>query len=324
MKSWFMQSTPDRATLELRDVPMPEPGPGHLLVRLRSASLNRGEFILGHGLQKAGTTKAVGAEGAGEVVRVGKDVVGFEAGQRVMGRCAGAFSEHALMDAREAILVPPGLSFEEAASIPLTFLVVHDMLVLQGRLRAGEWVLVTGVSSGVGVASLQAAKALGAKVIGTSGSREKLDRLEREGLDVALLTRSGDFHDAVMQATGGKGVNLVVNAVGGSVFAECVRCMAFEGRLATVGYVDNMLKAEIDIQALHSKRLTLFGVSNKLRTPEQRASGIPAFVKDLLPSIAAGRIRPVIDSVFPFEKLEEAKARMDANLHVGKIVLKID
>ena len=225
------------------------------------------------------------------------------------------------MDVREALPMPANLSWEEAAAIPLTFLVVHDMLVLQGHLEAGEWVLVTGVSSGVGVASLQLAKAMGAKVIGTSGSADKLERLKSQGLDVALNTRGPDFHDAVMKATDGKGVNLVVNTVGGSVFAECIRSMAFEGRLATVGYVDNTLKAEIDIQALHAKRLTLFGVSNKLRTPEQRASGVPAFVRDVMPLFAAGRIRPVIDRAFRFDELADARARMESNQHVGKIVV---
>ena len=225
------------------------------------------------------------------------------------------------MDEREAITVPGGVSWEEAASIPLTFLVVHDMLFAQGKLAPGEWVLVTGVSSGVGVAALQAAKERGARVIGTSGSQEKLDKLAPLGLDLSLCTRQADFHDAVMKATGGKGVDLVVNTVGGSVFAECVRSMAFEGRLATVGYVDGVLKAEIDLQALHARRLTLFGVSNKLRTADQRAAGVPAFVADLMPAIAAGRIRPVVDRVFPFDQLEAARAHMEANRHLGKIVL---
>jgi NADPH2:quinone reductase len=292
-----------------------------VLVDVRAAALNRGEFILGHGLQKAGTSKAVGMEAAGEVVALGAGVANVKAGNRVMGRCAGAFSEKALMDAREAIPMPASLSWEEAASIPLTFLVVQDMLIDQGRLRTGEWVLVTGVSSGVGVASLQAAKALGAKVIGTSGSQEKLDRLKPLGLDVALCTRKADFLAAVMQATGNKGVDLVVNTVGGSVFAECIRSMGFEARLATVGYVDNTLKAEIDIEALHRKRLTLFGVSNKLRTAEQKAAGVPRFMKSLMPAIADGRIRPLIDRVFAFDELPAARAHMEANRHVGKIVL---
>jgi NADPH:quinone reductase-like Zn-dependent oxidoreductase len=322
MKSWSMRATEREGVLELAEIPAPVPGPGQVLVKIRAAGLNRGEFILGHGLQKAGTSKAIGMEAAGDVVAVGPGVGSFRVGDRVMGRCPGAFSEHALMDAREAMPMPAALSWEEAASVPLTFLVVHDMLVAQGRLRAGEWLLVTGVSSGVGVASLQAAKALGAKVMGTSGSQEKLERLKPLGLDVALATRKADFHDAVMQATGGKGVDLVVNTVGGSVFAECIRCLGFEGRLATVGYVDDTLKAEIDIQALHAKRLTLFGVSNKLRSAEQRAAGVPRFTADLLPAIADGRIRPLVDRVFAFDELPAARAHMESNRHVGKIVLK--
>jgi NADPH:quinone reductase-like Zn-dependent oxidoreductase len=226
------------------------------------------------------------------------------------------------MEAREVMPKPASLSWEEAASVPLTFLVVYDMLVAQGRLKSGEWMLVNGVSSGVGVASLLLAKALGAKVIGTSGSADKLARITPLGLDVAVNTRAPDFHDAVMQATGGKGVNLVVNTVGGSVFAESIRSMAFEGRLATVGYVDGVLHGDLDIEALHAKRLTLFGVSNKLRTPEQRAAGMPGFKADVLPLFADGRIRPVVDKVFEFDQLAQAKAMMETNQHLGKIVLR--
>jgi NADPH2:quinone reductase len=324
MQSYWIQAEENRATLQLRTLPIPEPGPRQLLLRVHAAGLNRGEFIVGHGLHKPGTAKAVGIEGAGEVIKRGVEVSRFALGDRIMGRFPAAFSEYALIDEREAIPIPAGLSWEEAASIPVTYMVVYDMLVVQGGIAPGDWVLITGASSGVGVAALQTAKALGAKIIGTSGSRDKLASLQPLGLDVGICTRSADFHDAVMQATEGRGVNLIVNNVGGSVFAECVRALAFRGRLATVGYVDGVLKGEIDIEALHAKRLTLFGVSNKQRSAEQRAEDVPGFVADVLPAIAAGRIRPVIDRVFPFDQLAAARAHMESNLHLGKIVIATD
>ena len=322
MKSYHVAVQGTKAVVIRRDVPVPEPGAGQVLVRMHAAGLNRGEFIPG-GLVKGGASKPAGMEGAGQVVACGPGATGLLPGQRVMGRCAGAFAEYALMDMREALPVPDALPMERAAAVPLTFLVVHDMLVLQGRLAPGDWLLVAGVASGVGVASLQAAKALGARVIGTSGSPDKLRRLQALGLDVPLATRAPDFADAVMRATADHGADLVVNTVGGSMFAECVRAMAFEGRLATVGYVDHTLSAQIDIQALHVKRLTLFGVSNKLRNADQRAAGVPAFAADLLPAIADGRIVPLVDRVFDFDDLPAAQAHMEANLHLGKIVLRI-
>jgi NADPH:quinone reductase-like Zn-dependent oxidoreductase len=214
-------------SLEARDIAMPEPGPGQMRVRIRAAGLNRGEF-----LGKIAAAKPAGTDAAGEVEKVGEGVTQFKPGERVMGRCPGGFSEYALMDARETMAVPQRLSWEEAAAAPIVFLVVYDMLVAQGRLQAGETLLVTGITSGVGVAALQTAKALGARVIGTSGSADKLEKLKSLGLDVALATRKPDFAEAVLKATEGKGAGLCVNNVGGTVFAEIVRCLAFEGRLA--------------------------------------------------------------------------------------------
>lgn len=321
MQAYWMTMGDLGGTLELRETPRPEPGPGQLLVRMHAAGLNRGEFIVGHGLHAAGSAKVIGLEGAGEVVAFGSGVSGFSPGDRVMARCPGAFAEYALMSAREAMHVPTNLSWPQAAVVALTYQLAYDLLVLQGRVAPGEWVLVAGVSSGVGVSVLQMGKLIGARVIGTSGSAQKLSSLQALGLDAGLCTRNGDFHSAVMATTGGAGVNLVVDNVGGSVFAECVRCLAFEGRLGMVGYVDGVLKAQLDLEALHARRLTLFGVSNKMRSAEHRARDVPAFVAGMLPSFAAGRIVPTVDRVFPFEQLGQAKAHMEANRHVGKIVL---
>lgn len=324
MQSWWMLMTDADTVLELHETPVPEPGPGQLLVRMRAAALNRGEFVAGHGVHgKAGTWKAIGGEGAGEVVSTGAGVATFKAGDHVMGRCAGAFAGYALMEAAEAMAKPAALSWEEAASIPLTFLVAYDMLVLQGRLAAGEWLLINGVSSGVGVASLQLGKVLGARVIGTSGSADKLELLKPLGLDVALCTRSADFASAVLEATGQRGADLVVNTVGGTVFAEGIRALAFQGRHATVGYVDGVLHADLDLETLHARRLTLFGVSNKLRTKAQRAAAVPRFVDEVMSHFASGRIKPTIDRVVDFAKLADAKARMEAGGHVGKLVLRM-
>ena len=314
MKAYYIQSGAQGTALELRDVPAPRPGPGQLLVRVRAASLNRGEFIRAVGLVKPGAPKPAGSDGAGEVEG---------SGQRVMGRLPGSFAEYALMDAKDAIPVPANLSWDEAAAVPIAFLVVYDMLVQQGNLKSGEWLLITGASAGVGVAALLAAKAIGAKVIGTSGSPQKLQALKKLGLDLAIETRKPDFHDAVMQATGGKGVNLVVNNVGGTMFAETIRCLGYEGRHATVGYLDGTLKSELDLDALHSKRLKLFGVSNKLRNAEQRSVTVDGFKRDWLPLFASGKLKPLIEKVYEFKDLPQAKERMESDAHLGKMVVRV-
>jgi NADPH:quinone reductase len=321
MKSWFITSGKDATALELRDVPTPEPKAGELVARVRAAGLNRGEFIAGHGVSGS-APKAAGIEAAGEVVKVGEGVKNFAPGDRVMGRASQAFSEFAIFHAGHAVAAPAKLSWEEAAGACIAYLTAYDMLWPGAQLKAGEWLLVTGASAGVGVASIQLGKLVGAKVIGTSGSAEKLKKLAALGLDLGLQNRNGGFEKAVMEATGGKGVDVVVNNVGGTVFAECIRAMAYKGRLATVGYVDGVVTAELDILALHAKRLKLYGVSNKMRSAAEFVEVVRGYERDVLPAIASGHLRPVIDRVFPFAELPQAKAYMESNAHLGKIVVR--
>jgi NADPH:quinone reductase-like Zn-dependent oxidoreductase len=321
MKSWFIVSGKDATSLELRDVPVPEPKAGEVLAKVRAAGLNRGEFIAGHGLSGS-TAKAGGIESAGEVVKLGEGVTEFKLGDRVMGRSYGAYSEFAIHRIGDAMRVPAKQPWEEAAGAGIAYLTAYDMLWPGGELKSGEWLLVAGASAGVGVASVQLGKLIGARVIGTSGSAEKLKKLSALGLDLALQNRNGGFAEQVMAATGGKGVDVVVNNVGGSVFAECIKVMGYKGRLATVGYVDGVVKAELDILALHSRRLKLYGVSNKMRSAAEVAEGVRGFERDVLPAFASGYLRTVVDKVFPFAELPQAKAYMESNAHLGKIILR--
>ncbi|MFN9774466.1 MAG: zinc-binding alcohol dehydrogenase family protein [Burkholderiales bacterium] len=323
MKSWHVRTEGGAMKVDLRDVPEPRPGPGQVLERNRAAAQNRGEFIAGHGLHAAGAAKPAGFEAAGEVAALGEGVTALRAGDRVMGRVDGAFSEAGTMWVDEAMRVPDALSWEQAAAFTVVHLTVHDALIAQGRLAAGEWMLVPGISSGVGVAALQVARALGARTIGLSGSMDKLARLRAMGLEVGIPIRGPGFVPSVREVVGERGVDLAVNPVGASVLPDCIELLGFEGRLATVGYVDGLVSAPLDVLALHKKRLQLFGVSNKMRQMTQRIAAVRALARDLLPMAADGRISPVVDRVFDFAELPDAQRTMEANDHLGKLVLRV-
>jgi NADPH:quinone reductase-like Zn-dependent oxidoreductase len=326
MKSCWIMTANGRTALEFRDAPMPRALPGEIVVRVRAAGLNRGEMIAG-GVMHGGPVKLGGTEAAGEVHAVGEGVTAFKPGDRVMGRVLGrergAFAEYAMMEAGQVMSMPAHLTWEQAAAIPVNFLVVYDALFAYGHLKRGEWLLITGASSATGVAAVQAGKFVGARVIGTSGSDEKLARLKTIGLDAGVRTRAAVFAAKVKEITGGRGADLAVNCVGGSMFPECMRALGFGGRLATVGYVDGVYRNEIDLQDLHANRHVVFGVSNSRLNSEGRAASVRGFVKDLLPAFNGGRIAPVIDRVFPFDQLPAAKAYMESNAQVGKIVIRV-
>jgi NADPH2:quinone reductase len=322
MKTCWIVTKEHQAVFEWREMPVPQPKAGEIVMRVRATALNYGELVVG-GAVHGGPEKLGGNEAAGEVHAVGAGVTAFRHGDRVFGRVRGGFSEYAAAFAHQIMPMPPRLTWEQAAAIPVSFITAYEMLYPPcGKLKAGEWLLVTGASSGAGAASIQIAKMIGAHTIGTSGSAEKLARLQAIGLDVPIATRSADFAAQVKAATGGKGADLVVNLVGGSVFAECVNSLARHGRLAVVGYLDGVLEAKIDLAAVHVNRLEIFGVSNAKLTAEERAQAVSGFARDVLPAIADGRITPLIGRVFAFDELPAAKACMESSATVGKIVVR--
>ena len=321
MKSYWKQTRNNVTTLELRDVPVPQPGAGQLLIRMRATSLNRGELLASIARHRADTARPAGTDAAGEVHAVGAGVTAFKPGDRVIARAIGAFSDYALADAALTSLMPARLTWEQAGAVPIAYITAYESLLQLGHLKAGEWVVITGASSGVGVASLQIAKSMGARVIGVSGSVDKLARLTALGLEVAIHARGGGFASRALDATGGKGADLAVNLVGGTAFADCVAALADHGRLAIVGYVDRVMNADIDLAAVHGRRLNIFGVSNAALTPAQRAEATRGFDSAVMPALADGRIVPVVDRVFAFEELPAARAYLESNAALGKVVV---
>jgi len=328
MKAAIMVAGPNGGSWDIREVQRPVVPAGHILVRVHASSINRAEFRRLHNLRiepgkPAPEARVGGGDAAGEIVELGAGVTGFRPGDRAMGRCAGGFAEYAVIDAREAMTVPEGLSWEEAACIPVVFVVVHDALFASGRLHKGETVLVTAAPSGVGVTTLVLAKYLGARVIGTSRSAEKLERLKHHGLDIGVVTDSAGFGAAIAPVIGENGVDMVVDNIGGDVLAPSIAALAVGGRFVTIGRMSGVLTGELDVDRLAERRLHLYGVSNRLRTAPQRAESTKRFVADLMPALADGRIRPIVDRCFPLDDLAAAQAHVEADRHVGKVLMQV-
>jgi len=303
--------------LELVERELREPGPGEILVRVRGAGLNRADVVqrLGRYPAPPGAPADIpGLEYAGEVERVGEGVERWRPGDRVMGVVGGgAMASHLLVHEREAIPVPEGLSFEEAAAIPEAFVTAWDAL-RQAELRMGERVLIHAVASGVGTAALQLVRAAGATPIGTSRSREKIDRCGRLGLADAVVVTDGRFADAVGR------VDVILDTVGAAYVAENAKALALRGRWVLIGLLGGAT-AEVPLGVLLSKRARLIGTVLRARPLEEKAAIAQAFAHEVVPLFAAGKLRAVVDDVLPLDRVAEAHERMERNELVGKLVL---
>ncbi|MEN9798411.1 MAG: hypothetical protein RL653_2107 [Pseudomonadota bacterium] len=327
MRALRLHAPSGPSALHWEELPPPTPGPDELLVRVRATALNRADLLqtLGRYPAPPGAPEDIpGLEYAGEVQAVGARVRRFRPGDRVMGLVGGgAFAEGLCISEREALPIPGSLPFTEAAALPEAFLTAWDALLLQGGLQAGETVLVHAAGSGVGVAAVQLAVAAGARVIGTSRTPQKLSRLASFGMHAGVLTGPGrDAAEDVLAASGGRGVDLVLDLVGGSAVPLSLRALAPRGRMLLVGLLDGASPA-VDLGLVLRKRLTLQGTVMRSRAPEEKAALAARAERTLLPLFAAGTLRPVVDAVFPITRAAEAFARMATNDSFGKLVLEV-
>ena len=326
MKAIVIDKTAEGGSLVYRDVPDPVVGPDDLLVAVRACALNRADVLQRMGGYPQPGPKPEfeipGLEYAGEVVEAGSRVEGFARGDRVMGLVpGGGYAELVSVPQRLALKVPDSLSWQEAGATPEVYITAHDAL-LQCSLQAGERVLIHAVGSGVGVAGVQIAKAMGAsQVFGTAGSAEKLASAAALGLDVGVNYREQDFAEVVREATDGAGVDVVLDVIGADYWERNLRALARQGRMIEVGLMSGADLENASLGPLLMKRLQVRGTTLRARPLEQKAQATRAFEKSVLPHIASGRIKVVVDSVYPLSEAAAAQAHMEANANFGKIVL---
>ncbi len=312
--------------IQVRDLPEPVPGPGEVLVRVRAAALNRADLLQRRGLYAppAGTREDIpGLELAGEVVRPGERVSAWKAGDRVMAICSGeAQAELAVVHERMLLPVPDGLSLEQAGALPEAGITSHDALFTLGGLRPGWPVLVHAVGSGVSTAAVQIARAAGATVIGTSRTPDKLERARALGMDHGILVERDEprFADEVRRLTGGRGVPLVLDFVGAPYLAENQAAVALGGRIVVIGTMGGP-RGPVDLGALMRARASIVGTVLRPRQLDEKIRAAQDFARDVLPLVAAGRVKPVVDRTFQLSKAREAHERMEKNESFGKLVL---
>jgi NADPH:quinone reductase len=309
--------------LDVRDIPQPKPKPNEVLVKVRAASLNRADLNAARGAGAHGAMgNVVGLDWSGEVAEVGSEVKGgFKPGDHVMCAGSGGYAEYAVADWGRVTPKPANLSFENAATLPVAVATMHDALITNAKMKPGDSVLIQGASSGVGLMALEIAKLMGARlVIGTSTNADRRAKLKDFGADLAIDTSNPSWPDEVLKATDGKGVNVIIDQVSGSVANGNMKCAAILGRIVNVGRLGGG-KAEFDFDLHAGRRIQYFGVTHRTRSVDELREETRVMWADLKDAIAAGKLHLPIDKTFPLGEAVAAHARMKANQHFGKILL---
>ena len=301
--------------------PLPQPGPGEILVKVAAAGVNRPDISprMGRYPPPPGASDLPGLEIAGEVVALGEGATAWKLGDKI---CAlvhgGGYAEYCKVHESHALPVPKGLSMVEAAALPETCFTVWVNTFEMAGLKAGEWLLVHGGSSGIGTTAIMLAKAFGAKVIATAGSDEKCEACVKLGADAAINYKTTDFVPAVMEITGGHGADVILDMVGGPYVERNHQCAAMDGRVAQIAFMQG---AKADLRYMSQRRVRHMGSTLRPRTVAEKGAIAAALREKVWPLIEAGRIRPVMDSTFPLAEAPKAHARLETSQHIGKVVL---
>ncbi|HSG46954.1 MAG TPA: NAD(P)H-quinone oxidoreductase [Longimicrobiales bacterium] len=325
MRAVIMMGRGEPDVLVTADVPAPVPGRGEILVKVAASGVNRADLLQRRGRYPvpAGYPENIlGLEYSGIVAETGADVTAWSPGDPVMGITGGGgYAQYVVVHEREAVPVPPEMDVVQAGALPEAFLTAFDALVGQMRIQAGESLLIHAAGSGVGTAAVQLGRWAGARTFGTSRTVEKLRRARELGLEHGISAAGEEgWSDALLDLTGGRGVDLILDLVGGPYLADNVRSLATGGRIITVG-VTGGREAELDLRALMGKRGSITGTVLRARPLEDKATLAQHFRRVALPAVADGRLRPVVDTLLTPEQAPEAHRRMEANLNFGKLLI---
>jgi putative PIG3 family NAD(P)H quinone oxidoreductase len=310
--------------IRIGEAPLPAIAPGKVLIEVVAAGINRPDCI-----QRAGNyppppseSAIPGMEVAGRIVALGDGVTGFKEGDEVCALLgSGGYAEYALAEAGLCLPKPQGLSLIEAAGLPETAFTVYDNVFTRGKLKAGEIFLVHGGSSGIGTTAIQLAKAFGATVITTAGSPEKCAFCKALGADHAIDYKTQDFAAEIKTITEKKGVNVILDMVGGSYIAKNISIMATDGRLVQIAFLQSSKAESVDFMPMMLRRLTLTGSTLRARTLAQKTEVAAAVREHVWPLIEAGKVKPIVHATFHLEEARHAHELMESSAHIGKILL---